>query len=151
MMTDAATAGALVLFGTVTGALIGMVPALFLAEKAERLARARELWRRDADLCAQLEELAGEITDRLSGYAVRPDEWDALGAKIGDLARLSGKFPRHGAIQLAIRDLHNTAGWVSGNQNRFDTKQEREQATAELQDRMAKLLAACSNAIGRES
>jgi hypothetical protein len=87
MASDNVTTTVLVLFSTVTGALIGMVPTMVLAGQAERRERARELWRRDADRCAELEEIAGEITDRLSGWGVRPEDWEPIGKKIGDMAR----------------------------------------------------------------
>jgi hypothetical protein len=151
MTADNLTTAALVLFSTVTGALISIVPALFLANKAERRERARELWRRDAALCTQLEELAGEISDRLSGWAMRPEDYDPLGGKIAEMALLSGKFPRHPQVQQAIRDLHNTAGRMWTDRNRYDSQQEREQVIAELRERRDQLLAACSDAIGRDA
>jgi hypothetical protein len=108
MTADNVTTAALVLLGTVTGALAGLGPALFLAEKAERRERGRELWRRDADLCGQLEQLAGEVTDRLRSWGIRPEEYDAIGGKIAEMALLSGRFPRYPGIQQTIRDHHNT-------------------------------------------
>jgi hypothetical protein len=151
MTADNVTTAALVLLGTVTGALAGLGPALFLAEKAERRERGRELWRRDADLCGQLEQLAGEITERLSAWGVRPDEYDAIAQKTAEMGFLSGKFPRYPAIQRSIRDLHNTASRMWAARNHYDTQEERMAITAELQQRQAALLAACGHALGREA
>jgi hypothetical protein len=150
MTADNVTTAALVLLGTVTGALAGLGPALFLAEKAERRERGRELWRRDADLCAQLELLAGQITDRLSAWGVRPEEYDAIGGKIAEVAFLSGSFPRYPHIQRAIHDLHNTAGRMWADRNRYDSNEERKAITAELRERQSALLAACDQALGRK-
>lgn len=70
--------------------------------------------------------------------------------KIGDMARLAGKFPRHPGIQQAIRDLHNTASRMWADRNHYDSNEERKAITAELRDRQAALLAACGRALGRE-
>jgi hypothetical protein len=140
-----------VLLPAAAGALLAFFPSLLLARRAERQARGRELWRRDADLCARLEELAGEITDRLSGWAVRPDQWEEIGEKIGDLGRLSGKFPRYPIIQQCVRDLHNTAGRMWADRNHYDSNEERKAVTAEIRERLAALLAVGDKATGRRS
>jgi hypothetical protein len=139
------------LLSTAWGALLTFIPQLIRDGTAERRERGRELWRRDVDLCAELEEIAGEITDRMSGWAMRPEDWDPMGKKIGDLARLSGKLPRHPPIQRAIRDLHNTASRMWADRNRYDSNEERKAITAELEERQTALLAACGQAIGREA
>jgi gas vesicle protein len=151
MESDTLTTTAIlkVLFTATAGALIAFIPSLLLAGRAEKQARSRELWRRDADLCARLEELAGEITDRLSGWAVRPEQWEEIGEKIGELGQLSGKFPRYPVIQQCVRDLHNTAGRMWADRNHYDTNEERKAVTAEIRERQAALLAACGKATGR--
>jgi hypothetical protein len=139
-----------VLFSAIVGALISFVPTLFLTARTERLSRERELWRRDAERCEELEELAGKLTDRLSQWGVRPEEWEPIGTQIGDLARLSGRFPRYPDIQKAIRDLHNTTSRMWADRNHYDSQAEREAVQAELRTRMAILLGACSQALGRK-
>jgi hypothetical protein len=86
----------------------------------------------------------------MSGWAKRPEDWDPIGKKIGDMARLAGKFPRYPRIQKAIRDLRNTASRMWAERNHYDSNEERMAITAELEERQAALLAACNHALGRE-
>jgi hypothetical protein len=85
----------------------------------------------------------------LGRWDVRSEEWDPIGKKIGDMARLAGKFPRYPRIQKAIRDLHNTASRMWADRNRYQSKEERKAITAELEERQAALLADCGHALGR--
>lgn len=138
-----------VLFSATAGALIAFVPTFFLASRAEKTGRERELWRRDADLCGQLEQVAGEITDRLSAWGVRPEDYDVIGGKINNMALLSGRFPRYPRIQRSILDLHNTASRMWADRNHYDSNEERKAVTSELRERQAALLAACDEVTGR--
>ena len=139
----AADLGQILLGGV--GAIILM---LLTAQVTERRERRRELWRRDAELCGELEQLAGVLVDRLRDHGISPEEYDQLGAKIGELARLSGRFPRFPTIQAAIRDLHNTASRIWADGNRYQTQQERQEVMAALGARQSAVLAACDSAVG---
>jgi hypothetical protein len=138
-----------VLLTAAAGALLGWVPAMFMAARTERFAREREIWKRDADRCDRLEEAAGELVDRFGAYGIRPEEYGALGGKIAALGTLSGKFPRHPRIQKAVRDLRNTLDRMWADRNQYSSMQEREEILKELRDRQAALLSACSEAVGR--
>jgi hypothetical protein len=146
VIADAVTSAGLVLLG----AIVGFVPQYVLAAQAERREQRLELWRRDADLCWRLEDLAGEITHRLNGFAMRPEDYDALAPKIVALGLLAGKFPRHPKIQRCIRDLHNTVSRIWADRGRYDAQAERQAAMTELNERQDVLLAACGHAVGRD-
>ena len=132
------------------GAGISVYTQVILSSSAEKRERDREIWRRDVELCRQTDELAGSITDRLTGYALRSDGFLEVGALCLDLALLSGKLPRHSAIQSAIRDLHNTASMIVQREGHFDSRQEREETVAELRSRCDRLLPTTGKVLGQD-
>jgi len=121
---------------------------LLIVRVTELEKRRRELWRRDGDLCARLEQLASELVDGLRDLGISPEEHDQLGVKIAQLARLSSRFPRYPAIQAAIRDLHRTASRRWADRNRYEAQQERKELMAELGARQSAVLAACDSSVG---
>ena len=131
--------------------LAGAVPTgggwLIASWATERRERRRELWRLRVEVCRQVEEKAGIVHQRLSGWDRGPELAAELAPLLDDLARLTGQLPRYPDVQRAIAAFRNTAGWFVSNL--YPSVAERQQLVAELTAHRDQLLAACIKALER--
>lgn len=129
-------------------ALLGSILSLFISTRlALQKERRQLLWAKELDRFFELEELAGDLVEELSGYRSIPKDPTPLTQKFAVLDEAAGRFGRYPKVRQAIRDLHNTLDrmFVAKRDQQND-----QEVRAELDPTFRKLLAACDRVVGRE-
>lgn len=128
--------------------LLGAIVNSWLTLRRER---HQQLWSRELERFFQLEELAGVVAERLSGYRPIEPEYNQIGEKLSHLQAAAGRFRRYPEVTQAIRDFCNRAGWLLSRMGDFPSLEEAESAKADMVDAHKALLRACDEVLKRPS
>lgn len=99
----------------------------------------------------ELEELAGHLTEFLGSYRPLEADEERLQEERRRIERMSGSFRRYPDLNQAVRDFLNRTGIIisEGGRNQFETRQEGDEAVAELNEAFERLTEGIDDVLDR--